>query len=123
MAHLDEILTIIKEDPRIIELIGQGVYSEYTTDMVNDCIVYSAYIISNDKIKQRVSFKATIYSTSLARARTIEDALDDAVLTFADKPLCRHILKLEQNGGGLLYDEESSSYQLIKQYEYTATKS
>lgn len=122
MAHLDEILTIIKEDPRIIELIGQGVYSEYTTDMVNDCIVYSAYIISNDKIKQRVSFKATIYSTSLARARAIEDALDDAVLTFADKPLCRHILKLEQNGGGLLYDEESSSYQLIKQYEYTAWK-
>ena len=69
-----------------------------------DAVVYDLTTISYDKLGRKMRVKATIISDTMEHALDIENKLDEALITFGDKPLTETVLSCSHNGGGWMND-------------------
>lgn len=102
------IINILQNNSTIKTLLD-GTAADYhiyplETTYLGDCIVYDCVPVSDDKIQRRDRLQIVVIAATLSKAIEIEEAVKNALLTFGDNSLTNNILKVQQNGGGSLYD-------------------
>lgn len=101
---IEYIVSLLKNDKRLVELIGENNIYPIQTEYLGDCVIYDAYTTSHNKIIQETRFQVTIVASKLSTTLAIEQEIEKLMLTLGDTPLSNTILQVEANGGGSLYD-------------------
>lgn len=101
---IEYIVSLLKNDKRLVELIGENNIYPIQTEYLGDCVIYDAYTTSHNKIIQETRFQITIVASKLSTTLAIEQEIEKLMLTLGDTPLSNTILQVEANGGGSLYD-------------------
>lgn len=101
---IEYIVSLLKNDKRLVELIGENNIYPIQTEYLGDCVIYDAYTTSHNKIIQEIRFQVTIVASKLSATLAIEQEIEKLMLTLGDTPLSNTILQVEANGGGSLYD-------------------
>lgn len=101
---IEYIVSLLKNDKRLVELIGENNIYPIQTEYLGNCVIYDAYTTSHNKIIQETRFQVTIVASKLSTTLAIEQEIEKLMLTLGDTPLSNTILQVEANGGGSLYD-------------------
>lgn len=101
---IEYIVSLLKNDKRLVELIGENNIYPIQTEYLGDCVIYDAYTTSHNKIIQETRLQITIVASKLSTTLAIEQEIEKLMLTLGDTPLSNTILQVEANGGGSLYD-------------------
>lgn len=101
---IEYIVSLLKNDKRLVELIGENNIYPIQTEYLGDCVIYDAYTTSHNKIIQETRFQVTIVASKLSTTLAIEQEIEKLMLTLGDTSLSNTILQVEANGGGSLYD-------------------
>ena len=101
---IEYIVSLLKNDKRLVELIGENNIYPIQTEYLGDCVIYDAYTTSHNKIIQETRLQITIVASKLSTTLAIEQEIEKLILTLGDTPLSNTILQVEANGGGSLYD-------------------
>lgn len=111
---ITEILTVLKSNTTLASLLSatqqnSRIYATHT-DYLGNCIVYSEYTTSANKITEITRLTINIITDTLALAHSIEDEVKESLLTLADNPLTTRILQVTLNGGGSIYDYDRQKH-------------
>lgn len=111
---ITEILTTLRSNDNLKSLLGgtaadSRIYATHTNYLGN-CIVYSEYTTSANKITDMTRLTINIITDTLARAHDIESEVKESLLTLADNPLTNNILQVGLSGGGSLYDYDRQKH-------------
>ena len=113
-----EIVKLLKNDSRLKAIDGLKI-RPYSTDN-KKAIVYTMTPISSDKIKETYQLKLIAISEDMGETEKIIDIAKDVVLTLADEQLTDKILKVVQNGGSNMYNEETGTYHIGAYFNITS---
>lgn len=86
-------------------------YSIYAfgTEYIKDCIVYNLVPIESNKITEQYRFELTIIALNYEKGFKMVKDIKNTLLTLGDEDR-GEILKIEQNGGGMLFNEATKTY-------------
>lgn len=101
---IEYIVSLLKNDKRLVELIGENNIYPIQTNYLGDCVIYDVYTTSHNKIIQETRLQITIIADKLSTTLAIEQEIEKILLTLGDNSLNNTILQVEANGGGSLYD-------------------
>ena len=101
---IEYIVSLLKNNKRLVELIGENNIYPIQTNYLGDCVIYDAYTTSHNKIIQETRLQITIIADKLSTTLAIEQEIEKILLTLGDTSLNNTILQVEANGGGSLYD-------------------
>ena len=109
-----EILTALKDNTTLASLLSattqeSRIYATHT-DYLGNCIVYSEYTTSANKITEITRLTINIIADTLAKTHSIESEVKESLLTLADNPLTTNILQVGLSGGGSIYDYDRQKH-------------
>ena len=94
-----------------------NVYAEKSTHKT-DCIVYSLYKSYDTGTVSTYRLTIKILSKTVAKAIEVKEIIDNILITKGDERKYDDITECDQNGGGVIWDEEVSMYQVIAYYDF-----
>ena len=107
---LDEILSILKSDETLKNLLGITIRDpriyEFNTKEKGNLIVYTFTTLTFDKIKCQHRFECNCISEDRDDSIAIANRVRELLTTIGDGKLTDSITKCGQNGGGSFKDEE-----------------
>ena len=78
MQTVAAVIDILRQNESVSQLIGNRIYPFDTADISQDCIVYVATPLEDDKVKESWRVELTILSKQLANAYAIDAACRSA---------------------------------------------
>lgn len=106
---LSDILNVLKSDASLQSLIGNRIHAFSTTELNSIAYDY-ADLISNKIIGQgRLTITINTLSVDYALNLQILNRVKQLLLTLADEQLNNNIIEIQQNGGGILTNDETAT--------------
>ena len=103
---LNDILLILNNDSELKTLVS-GVYA-FGTDVIPS-IVYEYSELTNNKVVGQARLTLTIITKDYEINQKAYKRVKQLLLTLGDEKLNNEILEIALNGGGTLYNKESST--------------
>lgn len=88
----------------------------YYTDKVEECVIYRYNTVLNDGVTAQNKLEVRIMTYTIAKAETIQNAINNALINIGDNIKIDNILDIKLNGGGTLYDGSTKMYHYIINY-------
>lgn len=113
MIILDEILNILKP-------LGYKIYP-FSTDKIEDCIIYNLMPISSNKVIEQNRLEITVICLDIGIGLQMIENIKKVLITLGDDRLNNNILSIELNGGGSLENVETNTFH-FKAFFYIKSK-
>ena len=81
----------------------------FVAECVKDCIVYNLVPVESNKVIEQHRLELTIIALSYEKCYKMTKDIKDKLLTLGPEDR-GEILKIEQNGGGMLFNESTKTY-------------
>ena len=81
----------------------------FGTEYIKDCIVYNLVPVESNKIVEQHRLELTIIALSYEKGFKMVEEIKDTLITLGAEGKGK-ILKIEQNGGGMLFNESTKTY-------------
>lgn len=111
-----QILNKLKSDERLCELLKPTpTDSKIHMFGTSEGVAYKWVTLTDDGVKQQHRLEITVIDKSYGKCTLISKRIQDILLTVGDKTFNNDILTIEQNGGGVL-QQEDTGYIYVKSY-------
>lgn len=105
-----DLLNALKDSDTLSELLSSSevdrkIYA-YNTKSKADCLVYSFFELTNNKVVCQSTFEVDCYSKEYMKCFKLSDAVKQILITLGDNPFNSDILCIENVGGGYLYNSD-----------------
>lgn len=106
---LTDILNILKSDVELQSLIGNKI-NAFSTEELNS-IVYDYVDLTSNKIigQSRLTLTVNTLEADYNLNLQIVSKIKQLLLTLADEQFNNNIMEIQQNGGGILRNEETAT--------------
>lgn len=113
----------------LIEIVAKlrtnaNIYSLYAYEAkdtsADNFIVYNHSTVSNNKAVRTDYVKFNITSTTFANCLTQAEYIEEALLTFGDYWFSDSIVKIEETGGNMTYNDETNRPHLVIAFNITS---
>lgn len=106
---LTDILNTLKSDAELQSLIGNRIHA-FSTEELNS-IVYDYVDLTSNKIvgQSRLTITVNTLEVDYNLNLQIVSKIKQLLLTLADEQFNNNIMEIQQNGGGILRNEETST--------------
>jgi hypothetical protein len=106
---ISDILNVLKSDANLQSLIGNKIHAFSTAEL--NSIAYDYVDLTSNKIIGQSRLTLTINSLAVDYSLNIQilNRVKQLLLTLADEQLNNSIIEIEQNGGGIMRNDETAT--------------